>query len=736
MIPRPSPSSQIEWLLSHLRWLGLAAAALVALLAPDAVADNASLALTLAVLGAGVAFNLIVVLLLAAKVAVRPLAVASLAADSLLSVALYWASGQAASPLLWVALFPTLTAALRFGWQMGLGAGIAIVVVDTLAALTFGSADPFVAFIPLTYGLFLVGAPVVTGLVAQRARPAAGEARAQPAAPARQPAAPKDYNSGLRDRSKAIFEMASLVSATLNYERVIDAALDLSVQGMQEFGRDAGQLVSAVMLYQSDQLTVAAARRLTPADMKVVLTGEGGVLGDSQPHRQPAIGQRAICRPGVEQVRRVPRLPRADVPTAARGLRELRRVPVRPPARRLLRRRPPAIVGSGGDPGGDRAAKRQTVPGTAGREGAHRRSAGRGAQETGARPARRPHPIHCGHRHARELRPPPVGARPQADRRRTVQIEDLARRTTKEIRHMLFTLRPLILESQGLSAALRQLADKMGETHGQNVIVEAAEGVEEHLELNQQGVLFYIVEEAVNNARKHAEAAHIWVRLRAQNDLFILEVEDDGVGFNVGAVDASYEQRGSLGMVNMRERAALVNGLHHIEVCRRQGHQDHRGRAVDRAGARPAASMTAARRILAGAAALYAVGLALWLAREEPWQALAPWLGAGGAGLAVAFAAAGDAGPAHEQTTARRLARAGAWGLAGGALAPAWGAALMVLRTALHAQYEFPQAVLTGLLARTPVWAGAGAVGWAGRGVVRAGAPGATAMIGGNIHPC
>ena len=136
---------------------------------------------------------------------------------------------------------------------------------------------------------------------------------------------------------------------------------------------------------------------------------------------------------------------------------------------------------------------------------------------------------------------------------------------------MLFTLRPLILESQGLTAALNQLADKMRETHNQNVLVEPEPQAQDRLELNQQGVLFYIAEEAVTNARKHAEADHIWIRLRVRADVFVLEVEDDGVGFNVGAVDASYEQRGSLGMVNMRERAALVNGLHHIESAEGKG---------------------------------------------------------------------------------------------------------------------------------------------------------------------
>ena len=151
------------------------------------------------------------------------------------------------------------------------------------------------------------------------------------------------------------------------------------------------------------------------------------------------------------------------------------------------------------------------------------------------------------------------------------KVEELARRTTKEIRHMLFTLRPLVLESQGLEAALKSLADKMQDGHDQNVLVEAEEDAEEMLDKHVQGVLFYIAEEAITNARKHAEASIIWVRLRLRGEIFALEIEDNGVGFNVGAVDASYDQRGSLGMVNMRERAELVNGIHRIQSSEGRG---------------------------------------------------------------------------------------------------------------------------------------------------------------------
>jgi len=152
------------------------------------------------------------------------------------------------------------------------------------------------------------------------------------------------------------------------------------------------------------------------------------------------------------------------------------------------------------------------------------------------------------------------------------KVEDLARKTTKEIRHMLFTLRPLVLETQGLVAALQSLADKMKENYDLTVLIEAQPEVAERLELHAQGVLFYIAEEAVGNARKHAEAEHIWVRVKlAKPDIAALEIQDDGVGFDVKAVTGTYETRGSLGMVNMRERTELVNGALHMESAQGKG---------------------------------------------------------------------------------------------------------------------------------------------------------------------
>lgn len=152
-----------------------------------------------------------------------------------------------------------------------------------------------------------------------------------------------------------------------------------------------------------------------------------------------------------------------------------------------------------------------------------------------------------------------------------MKLEEMARNTTREIRHLLFTMRPLILESQGLVAALYQLAEKMRDTHHLNVLFDTNTDVPTDLDPGHQGVIFYIAEEAINNARKHAAAEHIWVRLRSEDNCFVLEVQDDGVGFNVGAVDAHYGQRGSLGIVSMRERADLVEGTLKIDSAEGDG---------------------------------------------------------------------------------------------------------------------------------------------------------------------
>lgn len=145
------------------------------------------------------------------------------------------------------------------------------------------------------------------------------------------------------------------------------------------------------------------------------------------------------------------------------------------------------------------------------------------------------------------------------------QVEDMARRTAKEIRAMLFELRPKALDN-GLGAGLEQLAIKNRETYDQEVTFFVEENCDRLLDDQSTQTLFSIAVEAVNNARKHAQASEIAINARVRADTFVLEIKDNGKGFDVE--EALYQARnreGHLGLTNLQERATLVDGSLKIE---------------------------------------------------------------------------------------------------------------------------------------------------------------------------
>ncbi|NTW04341.1 MAG: histidine kinase, partial [Oscillochloris sp.] len=141
------------------------------------------------------------------------------------------------------------------------------------------------------------------------------------------------------------------------------------------------------------------------------------------------------------------------------------------------------------------------------------------------------------------------------------KLSALAKRTTYEVRTMLFELRPLVLETQGLKVTLEQYLERFkGNNAGAQILLEADLMGDVHLDTKTEGTLFNIIQEAVNNALKHAKAKHIWVRLRREDNMLHAVVQDDGSGFDKAAVLRSYEKRGSFGLLNIDERARLVGG--------------------------------------------------------------------------------------------------------------------------------------------------------------------------------
>ncbi|HDD61262.1 MAG: hypothetical protein DRI65_07360 [Chloroflexota bacterium] len=136
------------------------------------------------------------------------------------------------------------------------------------------------------------------------------------------------------------------------------------------------------------------------------------------------------------------------------------------------------------------------------------------------------------------------------------QLEELrstAQEALREMRLLIFELRPSVVEMQGLIPALRARLEAVEERAGMNVEIN----VDENLELSDriQDGLYRIAQEALNNALKHAKANQITLNLTGTMSRVTMEIMDDGVGFKP---DESVEG-GGLGLDGIIERAELLN---------------------------------------------------------------------------------------------------------------------------------------------------------------------------------
>jgi signal transduction histidine kinase len=144
-------------------------------------------------------------------------------------------------------------------------------------------------------------------------------------------------------------------------------------------------------------------------------------------------------------------------------------------------------------------------------------------------------------------------------------MQELAEHALHQMRTMLLELRPMVLETQGLGAALQVLLERRQKTVKTtaltlNVETCRAGGEISRQEAKVEAAVFAIVQEAVNNALKHAQADHVEVHLKETPTAIYTTIVDDGKGFDVDKVGRGYEQQGSLGLVNIRERAESIGG--------------------------------------------------------------------------------------------------------------------------------------------------------------------------------
>jgi signal transduction histidine kinase len=145
------------------------------------------------------------------------------------------------------------------------------------------------------------------------------------------------------------------------------------------------------------------------------------------------------------------------------------------------------------------------------------------------------------------------------------RIGEIAQQALQEMRLLIHELRPPMLEQEGLVGAVRKRLDAVEKRLG----IEARVVMDDLVELPtalEEG-LYWITQEALNNTLKHAAASKETVRICIKHGMLVLEIADDGQGFDLEAT----KHKGGMGLVSMAERARQMGGALTIESARGQG---------------------------------------------------------------------------------------------------------------------------------------------------------------------
>jgi len=517
---QPNPQNtrrEIDWAICLIRWALIAAIPLITLLDPAPHLSAANLTLVMAVASI---YSAILTLLLALSFLPWYAPLFAAAADTLGIIALLHLSGGGNSPYFFYPLFPILVTGLRLGWERGLFSALLFVIAQALWVAvdwqaTAGLAQLFPFLLSAFFYLLLA---TLGGVISQHA--------AVQGLWSRTPPPPDEEESLVPDRLRMVYEMAATLSATLNYHQVLGAILDISRLGFEEFNQRGGRSVGMVLLYDDDGwLSVASHRNLAvEEDETRRIPGREGIVQQAidtataviggEPAQDPELSQfesltpykSMICVPlraGFETYGAV-LFATVDQDAYTGEHKDLLAVFCNQATIALQN----ASLYQSLREERDKIVNREE-------EARHRL-----ARELHDGPTQDVAAIAMRLNFARLL----VERDPARARAELARLEDLAHRTVREIRSMLFTLRPVILETEGLVAALNQYADNLRKDNGLAIDVEA-EHYEDCLDLEAQGVVFAIIEEAVSNARKHAEASHIWIRLAVRDDLFVAQIE-------------------------------------------------------------------------------------------------------------------------------------------------------------------------------------------------------------------
>lgn len=560
--PIPQRSIRVDDLLWRIRWVVIF---LVLPLIWIELRDWGIPAHLLAWLAIAIVVNLIIGIILQFPEWAKFLPLPTLIADTLLFGILPFTVVTENNLLAYFVIFPAIIVAVRFGFKLGVA--VILLLALSLAAQFFLPLEnnrvrvPASTILPI---VVMLGTAIFTAYIAQHEREESVKHATQELAELR----------GAMAGAKLLYQSTDMLNLTTNYKHVLESMLEAGVKGLPESRREDGLPVGIAFLFDeqdpAQRLGVFASRNLTLHDEQLHIEGKTGIIAESFRTGEPVVFDQIHLDPELSQFSALQRCRSGVCYPLRAGVELYGAVILTSPAPRRPSQQHLELMQAFTNQAGVafQNAKLYEIS---------RKEQNRIIHDENEMRQKLARDLHDGPTqkiaglvmqldYIQHL----IDSNPAEAKEELAHARQIAQQATKEIRTALFILRPLALESKGLSAAVAQLGERLRETEKIPIqVVPGDFGTE--LDQNIASTTFAIIEEAVNNARKHGDGKPILVSLQRKENTMVAVIQDEGPGFDVEAVESAYDKRTSLGLQNMRERARLIDGNLNIISAPGQG---------------------------------------------------------------------------------------------------------------------------------------------------------------------
>ncbi len=151
-----------------------------------------------------------------------------------------------------------------------------------------------------------------------------------------------------------------------------------------------------------------------------------------------------------------------------------------------------------------------------------------------------------------------------------IDLKSQVRSSLEEMRKVIFNLRPMALDDLGLIPTLRKYVHDFEEKTKIRTTFETR-GKEHRMSSPMEAAIFRLVQEALNNAAKHAFPTFVGVDINYQGEMLRIVIQDNGLGFKVDQLEERNKGHTHFGLIGMRERVELLEGRMDIESTANEG---------------------------------------------------------------------------------------------------------------------------------------------------------------------